>query len=158
MKPTKLQYKATTVDGALQAPGKLMRKEIAEHFPNTNLIIEIRLDRRKRTTPENDYYWSVILVHLLRAFADFDHPWLSEHNPEHINHIHEIVKMKFFFDSAPDLVDPEGNVYKGKLTTTGESTVTWEKKMTEIRAWAYEMFSITIPLPNECLTNPLDSL
>lgn len=157
MKLTKLQYKASTKDGTLEAPGKLMRAEIAEHFPNTQLIIEIRLDRRKRTTPENNYYWSVILVHLLRAFADFEHPWLSEHNPEHINHIHEIVKRKFFFDSAPDIVDPEGNVYKGKLTTTNESTVDWEEKMAAIRAWAYEVFGINIPLPNEVLNeaNPL---
>lgn len=158
MKTTKLQYKAKTIEGVIQAPGERMREEVKEHFLNTNLIIEIRLDRKKRTTAENNYYWGVILVHLLRAFKDFECPWLSEHNPEHLQHIHEIVKQKFFFDSAPNIIDPEGNVYKGKLTTTGQNTVEWEEKMTAIRTWAFEVFGITIPLPNENLTNPLDSL
>lgn len=148
---TTLKYQARTEDGTLHAPGKLMRKEISEHFRNCDLEIIIRKSTRKRTNPENRYYWGCVLVHLVRAFKESGHPELSEHNPDDVANMHEVVKQRFFQDSAPTFTDPDGCVYFGKLTTTNETTATWEEKMQQIRTWVQESFRYTIPLPNEFL-------
>lgn len=148
---TKLKYQGRTENGKMVSKWDLIKKEVAEHLPNCEWTLTFQRSIKKRSNPQNKYYRGVICVHVLRAIKGNGHPELNEHNPDHIDHIHELLKQKFFMDSAPTITLPNGKTYKGKLTTTTETSATWEEKMVAIRQWAYDIFSITIPLPNEVL-------
>lgn len=151
MKPTKLTYEAENINGNLWLPIKLIEADVKEYYPNSNLIIEIKEDRPKRSNDQNRYYRGVVLKYYLRGFKEAGNTWLNENIKDHLDHVHEIIKARFFSDTAPIITLPDGSKAKGKPTTTKESTVQWEERMKLLRQTAFEWFGYTIPLPNEVL-------
>ena len=96
------------------------------------------LPHKYRTTPENKYYWGVVIDLLSDELG---------YTPEEM---HEILKIKFLCYKI-HLKHKDGSVEEityGK-TTKDLTTKEFEEYLTKIRTWASADLGILIPLPNE---------
>lgn len=96
-----------------------------------NLEIIVQRKFKKRTNPENSYYWAVVVKLLSDELG---------YTPDEMN---EVLKNKFL------------SIHKEPYDTCGSfkklPTVKFEEKMTEIREFASIELNIYIPLPNEIM-------
>lgn len=93
--------------------------------------IDINKKTKKRTTPENSYYWGVVI----EMIADY-----TGHDPDEI---HEAMKLKYLRKG----VDKYGLITT--RSTASLTTTEFEEYLEKVRAWAAVTLSLTIPLPNE---------
>ena len=87
---------------------------------------------RENSRPQQKYYRGMVV------------PMIAVQIGETVQNTHEILQYKFFTET-----DDKGFT-RVRSTKLGEwATVEWEEKMTEIRQWAQDFLSLSIPLPNE---------
>jgi len=112
----------------------------------------IRLDARKRTLLENNYYWGVVIV-VFASYGMDEEYW------------HNLFKVKFIGPSITgekkinaERWSPDGVIDVGaNLTTTEMTTVKFENYLRKIREWGSTSEflrtqfgnAIFVPLPNE---------
>jgi hypothetical protein len=95
--------------------------------------VVVRLPRKDRSTPENDYYWGCPVA------------LISEHTGYTPDETHEFLKLKFL----SKIIVMAGKDERIPRSSTELSTLEWEKWMTEIREWAAQELSLVIPEPNQ---------
>jgi hypothetical protein len=93
--------------------------------------VVVRLPRKDRSTPENDYYWGCP-VYLI-----------SEHTGYTPDEVHEFLKLKFL----SKIIVMAGKDERIPRSSTELSTLEWERWMTEIREWAAQDLGLDIPEP-----------
>jgi hypothetical protein len=96
--------------------------------------IEVTVTRKARsnTKPQMRYYRGVVVKMIAAEIGEDE------------KRAHEIIQAQFF-----EYEDTLGRKYI-RSTELGEwTTVEWESKMDEIRAWALQFLNLVIPLPNE---------
>lgn len=95
--------------------------------------VEITISKwtHKRSHPQNNYYWGVV-VKILR-----DHLGYNEEE------MHDALRMKF-------LKQEEGLIDTVK-STTDLSSAEFEEYLTNVKKWAYEFFNLIIPEPNQSM-------
>ena len=93
--------------------------------------------KKYRSTPENKYYWGVVLE-LLSEFSGDSKEWW-----------HEFIKAKFLTEIVHKEVGKK--VIEGKMLrrTSALSTVEFEDLMRKVRIWASQELQIYVPEPNE---------
>jgi hypothetical protein len=139
----KVQIDSKVVNGKLEKNRDLI-SEVINSLEGKDIIITIEKKRRKRSNPQNAYYWGIVLPMMQTGFYNN----LGEHVG--IQEAHEFLKGRFLFR---EVVNQElGEVIKLSKSTTELSTIEWETYMDQIRAFATEFLNITIPLPNNTLT------
>jgi hypothetical protein len=109
-----------------------------EHGYHTHLLlcagkpvrVSVTTAKKKRTDPENRYYWGCVIRILAEEFG---------YTPDEM---HLALKYKFVRDGGlPDLP---------KIGSTANKDTAWfEWYLEQIRIWASTDFGIYIPLPNE---------
>lgn len=135
-----------TESGDIELP-KRMRKEIAAAFTGHGIEVTVRRRRKRRSSPQNRYYWGVIIPAVLRGFIDAGNA-LQEGNQAHRETVHEFLKLRFL-DNGIEIHDAEGVLHKGPPTTTTLTTTEQEEYHDRIREFAAEFLGVSIPLPNE---------
>ena len=98
--------------------------------------------KKKRSNPQNRYYWGFVIppiTELLRDFgndvdADETHEFLKEH-------VGKLVAV---------VLDGNGVRHKIVQSSAKQDTAKFEEYLERIRAWAAE-YQLIIPLPNEVL-------
>jgi hypothetical protein len=139
----KIEIESKVVNGKLEKNRDLL-SDVIQSLEGKDIIITIEKKKKKRSNPQNAYYWSVVLPMMQTGFYNN----LGEHVG--IQEAHEFLKGRFLFR---EVVNQElGEVIKLSKSTTELSTIEWEEYMDQIRTFATEFLNITIPLPNETLT------
>ena len=113
-------------------------------FGDCEVEIKVSKKFRKRTSPQNRYYWSVIVFYWREI--------LTAEYGEQISAatVHEFLKANFNYK---ELVNEEtGEVLRIPKSTTENKTFEMEEFHEICRQKALEFFNVTIPLPNEQLT------
>lgn len=110
-------------------------------FEGLDVVVTVEKKKRKRTNPENRYYWGCVLPSLRHAMESKGFLITSKEV------VHELCKFKFLKGEIL-------NVANGELITTiGStqrlSTIAFEEYMEQIRAYAASEYDCIIPLPNE---------
>ena len=95
--------------------------------------VVVRLPRKERSSNQNKYYFGVVVS------------LLSEHTGYTPEEVHEFLKLKFL----SKIIVLAGKDERIPRSSTELSTLEWEKWMTEIREWAAQELSLSIPLPRE---------
>jgi len=95
--------------------------------------VVVRIPRKDRSTPENDYYWGCPVS------------LISEHTGYTPEETHEFLKLKFL----SKIIVMAGKDERIPRSSTELSTLEWEKWMTEIREWAAQELNLVIPEPNQ---------
>jgi len=151
-----LTYTGTiTKTGEIRLP-KRMRSEMVTAFrsdrENRTIEVAVRRKRRRRSSPQNRYYWGVLINTLYQYFNDWSPgTWTRET-------IHQYVKERFlpmvWEEDRPEMVVPEtGEVLTPPYTTTKLSRTQFATYVDLISSWAWESLDVTIEAPGEPWVN-----
>lgn len=101
--------------------------------------------RRKRTLPQNDYYWGVVCEMVKDGLRDAGYD--NVHTPEDA---HEVLKYLFL---RRRVVNKETGELLAEIpgSTASLNTYDFSEYLEHIIRWAAEYLGIVIPYPNESL-------
>lgn len=148
---TTLTYHANVENGAIQmhdSTRRKMAKEVGMSFDDHAIEITIKKRKRKRSNPQNAYYWSVVIPMLIDGFVEIGNHGLQSGNPEHQNMMHEQMK-RLHLDNGIEIRDADGVMTKLPSSTKNCSTSEFMEYIQDIQMWAAKCLSISIPDPNE---------
>jgi hypothetical protein len=123
-------------------------KDVLSHFEGKVISIYIQRKKKRRTTPQNRYYWGVIIPMWQELLLT---EWGEHYSKEAT---HEFLKMNFNFDEQ--INEDTGEVLRKPKSTTENSTTDMEMYHEICRRKAFEYFNAVIPLPNEQIMLDLD--
>jgi hypothetical protein len=110
-------------------------------MPDCRITLTVTRQYKKRSTPQNAYYWGVIIPIWQGIILD-------EHG-ESLNNdeTHEFLKVNFNYVDAVN--EATGEILRMPKSTTKNTTVQQEEYHERCRQAAASMFGVNIPLPNE---------
>jgi len=115
--------------------------EAVKSFEGKEVVITIQVKRKKRSNPQNAYYWGVIVPIFQKGIKD---NWGENFS---IKETHE--HLKYRFNSKEKLNKDTGEIINIPKSTTDNSTEDQERYCNDIREFVREWFNVVIPLPNE---------
>lgn len=150
MPEIKLEYYGkVSAEGVITLP-KRMRQEMVQHFSGKQIEVKVQRKRKYRSSPQNRYYWGVVIPFVLRGFIDLGHNELSEGSDESKEAIHSLLKQRFLHNGYT-VEDKQGNVYELPPSTTRCSTTEFMDYLAQVVQWSAEFLGIHIPEPEEQL-------
>ena len=112
-------------------------------FGDCEVEIKVSKKFRKRTSPQNRYYWSVIVQYWMQLLTD------SQGEVYTKDRTHNFLKTNFNYREV--VIEETGEVLREMKSTTENKTFEMEEYHEVCRQKALEFFGVTIPLPNEQL-------
>lgn len=147
MPANKITLFASVIDGkTVRYPAKMT--EFILQMKVDRVRITIQPDRRRRTNPQNAYYWGVVIPHVIAGLQDAGNGWLSAKNEQHCQTVHKMLAEKFL-DNGTEMILPTGEKFKGDPSTSGLDTMEFSDYVEKIRAWSVEFFNLYIPDPGD---------
>lgn len=126
-----MKYSAKISEGTLTIKfPDAFRKEL-ELFDGKDVWVEIRENKKKRSTFQNNYYWGVVVPSFLEIFAKAGLDFNSEK-------VHDILKTRFLLVKDP---------YVRIKSTTELSPDEFNNYIMNLQAWAATDFDYIIPDP-----------
>lgn len=114
MRDVQLTYHGKVSEiGEITLP-KRMRREMSSTFAGHGIDVIVKRKRKRRSTNQNDYYWSVIIAEILSGFIELGND-LQEGNEEHRKMVHEFLKARFL--QGEEIHDANGEVHTLPPTT-----------------------------------------
>jgi hypothetical protein len=104
-----------------------------------DVVVTIELSRKKRSNPQNRYYWEVVVQMVQSAINDFGNEFSKDET-------HEFLKAKFNYK---EIEITDGHYIDVPRSTTKLDTVTFMDYVAKIQRFATEMLGIYIPDPNQ---------
>lgn len=102
--------------------------------------IDIREKGKRRSIPQNKYYWGVVIPAIQRMFLDAG-------NNYNADEVHDFLKIHIG-KLGKNFVLPDGEVKRGLGDTKSMNTEEFEQYLEKCRVFAAE-HGCEIPLPNE---------
>lgn len=141
-----------TKEGKLKLYAKrdAMLGEIGEVFRGRQIMLSVKREGKRRSSPQNRYWWKCIVVRVLLAMAEQWGAPLSENVAEHREEVHRFLMRELWADDLK-VVDPETGAVLFTKPCSIADLATWEQEELSERArnWAKEHLGITILKPNE---------
>jgi len=136
----KYEIRSNVENGILKRNRNLLIDAI-NSFEGQNVIVTIEKAKKKRSNPQNAYYWGVLIGLTIEGIKnEWGEIWGIEKT-------HEFLKGKFlFFERVNEIT---GEIVKTPKSTTENTTTEQENYHTEIRMFLKEWFNVDAPLPNE---------
>ena len=143
--PTLRTYEANgkITNGVLSIRYRSLFDKALFAFGDCEVEIKVSKKFRKRTSPQNRYYWSVIVQYWMDLLTDSQGEIYSKAET------HEFLKTNFNYKEIVSEVT--GEVLRMPKSTTENKTFEMEEYHKICRDKALEFFNVTIPLPNEQL-------
>lgn len=126
--------------------GKLTRNipqltEVIKSFEGKEITIKIEKRKKKRSNPQNAYYYGVVIPIMRDALKDAGYIMTNES-------VHDMLKLRFLKETIL-LNKDTGECIERIKSTTELSTSGMMDYFTEITVFAAEYFQVQIPEPNE---------
>tara|TARA_R100001460_G_scaffold40063_1_gene75077 strand:+ start:532 stop:963 length:432 start_codon:yes stop_codon:yes gene_type:complete len=128
--------------------GKFVRNKgmianAVKHFEGKEVEITIKLKRKYRSSPQNAYYFGVIIPIAVNAFYnEWGEVWSKEK-------AHEFFKNKFLFDER--INEETAEIIHIPKSTCDNSTIEQEDYHLKCIEFLREWFNVEVPLPNESI-------
>jgi len=126
--------------------GRLVRnkgkiKNAIQHFEGKEVELVIRKKKRQRTTPQNAYYFGVIIPITINAINDeWGEIW-------GIDKTHDFYKQMFLYEEKVN--EQTSEVIKIPKSSTENTTIEQEEFHLQCKEFLKEWFNVDVPLPNE---------
>lgn len=114
---------------------------VLRDFPGKRMKISLALVRKRRSDPQNRFYWGVVVPLVTKMFVDYG-------NDVAADDVHRFLKGKIGGMVKPIVLRNGEQVSFVVDTSTKLTTYEWEMWMEKIRAWAASI-DLFIPYPNE---------
>lgn len=144
-----MKYEITTSveNGVLKRSRNLIQDAI-KSFEGKTVTITIEKAKKKRSNPQNSFYWGIVLPIMQKALKDTGHLMSN-------NDVHELLKLRFLKEAI--MVNEEtGEVIERVKSTTELTTSGFMDYLSEIQRFSNEYFGIVIPEPNDSITLNFD--
>lgn len=106
-----------------------------------SVVVSVKLQKRKRSTNLNAFYWGFIVTPVCQALRDFGNMVDAEEThdflKEHVGKLNQIIVL------------PTGEWFKAAGSTKKMTGTEMVKYIEIVRAWAAENLNLTLPFPNE---------
>lgn len=129
--------------GTLHVHNRFRLLEWAKSYPGKNITIKFERKGSKRSSPQNQYYWGVVIKEISIRLRDLGHQWLTDED------VHDMMKLKF---NNEQIVSEHGEVLELPKSTTTLTKPQFAEYVEKIRMWAADFLRIDIPDPNQSLT------
>jgi hypothetical protein len=129
--------------GKLSIHNRQRLLEWAQQHPGKNVVIKFERKGSKRSSPQNRYYWGVVIREITIRLRELGHQWLNDED------VHDMMKLKF---NHEQIVSEEGEVLELPKSTTALTKTQFAEYVDNIRMWAVGFLGINIPDPNANLT------
>lgn len=127
--------------GEVVIQNRRLLREWASRFKGKNIKIRIERAGSRRSHPQNNYYWGVVVEEIRLALLQLGHQMTKEET-------HEFLKMKF---NAVSIANENGEELQVPGMTCIMTKTEFGEYIERIAQWASEYLSIVIPAPNENL-------
>lgn len=135
-----LEYSCLVTGGRIPVEVSRLVATALRNMEGKRVIVSVREHKKKRSDPQNRYYWGVVIPAVLAMFLeagnDTDESEVHEYLKEHVGGLSRI------------LIGPDGKRRPVVRSSTTLDTAEWEDFMEKVRAWAAAL-GCQIPLPNE---------
>lgn len=115
----------------------------AKSYPGKNIVIKFERKGSKRSSPQNRYYWGIVIREITIRLRDLGHQWLTDED------VHCMMKLKFNYEQ---IVSEHGEVMELPKSTATLTKTQFAEYVENIRMWAAGFLAINIPDPNQSLT------
>lgn len=133
-----LTYYGSVTDGKLKLPRAKILKEV-QAFAGSYVEVTIRKKKKHRSSPQNRYYWGVVIEMIRAGMKDMGDMVTPEQ-------VHEFLKWRFLRFSKVD--ENTGEVlYEYAGSTADLKTVEFSEYVEKCCQFAAEMLGVSIPLP-----------
>jgi hypothetical protein len=139
----KVEIDSKVVNGKLEKNRDLI-SDVINSLEGKDIIITIEKKRKKRSNPQNAYYFGFVIPMMKQGFYNS----LGEHVGT--DEIHTFLKNRFLFKEIVN--ENNAEIIKMPQSTTELTTIQFEEYLDKIREFGLEFLNITIPLPNDTLT------
>jgi hypothetical protein len=136
-------YGSIDEKGALSIHNRQRLLEWARQYPGKNVVIKIERKGSKRSSPQNRYYWGIVIKEITLRLRELGHQWLTDED------VHDMMKLKFNYEQ---IVGEQGEVLELPKSTTTLTKTQFAEYVDNIRMWASGFLSINIPDPGQNLT------
>ena len=110
-------------------------------FENSDVILTLEKPKKKRTSPQNRFYYGCLVPLMQKGAKDiWGEVWSSKKAHEHL-------KAKFLFHESVNY--KTGEITQTPKSTTENTTTEMEVYHTEIRIYLLNDFDIDAPEPNQ---------
>ena len=137
----KLEYQGKVENGVLNVVHRKRMTEDIKQFEGKNVIITLTRKKKKRSNPQNKYYWGVVVPVVKQGLRDAGYPIMG------IDKVHDYLKLEFLRDLLVN--EDTGEVITVIKSTTELSTSEFMDFLAQVQQWATEFLNIYIPDPNE---------
>lgn len=132
--------------GTLHVHNRQRLLEWARQYPGKNITIKFERKGSKRSSPQNRYYWGIVIREITIRLRDLGHQWLTDED------VHDMMKLKFNYEQ---IVSEQGEVLELPKSTATLTKTQFAEYVENIRMWAAGFLSLKIPDPNQSLTMEL---
>ncbi len=113
-----------------------------KQFESKEVDITIGKAKKKRSNPENRYYWGVVIPLIKSGLKDITGETYTNQQ------VHEVLKHRFLKE---DIHLNDGEFLERVKSTSELSTFEMEEYLELCRTFAQEFLGVTIALPNESI-------
>ena len=112
-------------------------------FNNKDVVISFAKLSKKRTNPQNNYYWGCILPLVQNGLLEQTGEFLD------MKAIHYDILLKLFAPNKEIANKNTGEVINMQITSSGMTTTQFCQYIKDIQKWGAEFLYINIPDPND---------
>jgi hypothetical protein len=138
----KLTYTARIENGLMSIKGRKRFDKEIDVFNGKDVIVTIEKSKRKRSNPQNAYYWGVVVNIVYKGLIDagYEREKLSS------DVVHDFLKSKFL---KKDVVNNNGEYIEVVRSSTDLTRSEFMDFLSDVQRWSSEFLHVTIPNPNE---------
>lgn len=126
-------------DGTMKIYRRAELTEWAKKHWGKDFVISIKLKGKKRSDPQNRYYWGVVVPMVRDGINSLGHELTCDDT-------HEFLKQRF---NSTHLVSKEGEVIDIADSTTKLDTAGFMIYLEQIQRFSADFLGVVIPDPNE---------
>jgi len=133
---------STDESGTMKLFNRAALTDWLNKHPNKQVVLTIKVNHKRRSNPQNGYYWAVVVQMVMDAMNAYGNDFTPDE-------IHETLKAKFNFREVETMPD---NFTEVPVSTARLNTVEFSQYIEKIQRYAAVMLNINIPSPNEQMT------
>lgn len=123
----------------------LFLEDGAEH---TDVFVQVTRVRDDASDKQRGYYFGVLVYGVAEAMRETGNYSIDPGDKKDLEEVHRFLTNMFASPSTA-VFDVKGEQVEGTKSIRRHDTGEQEEYHAKIRAWAYEMFGVSLPLPNE---------
>lgn len=129
-------------EGKLSVYNQQKLNDWRERHAGKEIVLVVKLKKPNRSTPQNGYYWSVVVPMITEAVNEYGNEWTNDET-------HEFLKSRF---NNREVEMKGGVIVSLPQSTTSLDKAEFGRYIDEVKQWASVVLGLYIPQPNEQLT------